>query len=137
MPRFPVPTRSPRGAVVAIVLVASLAGGCATTPRIEPLNLEQVVQLSKDGVPAKDIIQRLDDTRTVIPITGSQFARLRSDGVDDEVLDHIQRTYVRAVEFDSRVRTQQMYWGAGMGPWGPWGGFGPYWRPGFGPWPYW
>lgn len=125
---------SVRPAAVALVLAATLATGCASIPRIEPLTVEQIVQLSKDGLPAKDIIERIDDTRTVVPIRGSQFAKLRTEGVDDEVLDHLQRRYLQAVEYDSRLRTQQMYWGAGMGPWG---GYGPFWRPGYGPWPYW
>lgn len=123
-----------RTAAATAVFVATLVSGCATVPRIEPLTAEQIVQLSKDGVPAPDIIRRIDDTRTVLPLSGRQFAKLRNEGVDDDVLDHLQARYTRAIEFDSRIRTQQMYWGAGMGPWG---GFGPFWRPGYGPWPYW
>jgi hypothetical protein len=133
------PTRALRSAAqvraVAVLALATclLASGCATTPRIEPLKIEEVVQLSKDGVPPKDIIQRIDDRRTVFQLNGSQYAKLRAEGVDDEVLDHIQRTYVKAVEYESRIRGQQMY-GPGWGPWGPWGPYGPGWRMGWGYW---
>lgn len=117
-----------RGAATAFVLCACLAG-CAGMQRREPLTLEQVIQLSKAQTPPADIIAQLTQTRTVLQISGSQFGKLRAEGVDDSVLDFLQKSFLDSVEMDARLRAQSMYWGYG-------GGWGGYYRPGFGPWPY-
>lgn len=94
--------------------------------------MEQVVEMSRENRPAAEIIKELNDSRTVLPLSGSQYARLKQEGVPDEVLDHLQKRYLDAVEFDARMRYQNMYWGWG---WGPPGAF-PH-RPMVGRWPYW
>ncbi len=112
----------------ALLLCACLAG-CAGMQHREPLSLEQVIQMSKAQTPPADIIAQLTQTRTVLQISGSQFARLREQGVDDAVLDHLQKSFVDSVEMEARLRTQSMYWGYG-------GGWGGHYRPFYGPWPY-
>lgn len=109
--------------LAAAVLVAALTG-CAAFERREPMTLEQVVQLSKDGALADDIINRLRESRTVFALSGSGYARLREQGVDDAVLDFIQKSYVARVEMDTRLRYPGWY--------GP--GYYPY---PYRPWPYW
>ena len=116
----------------ALLLAAAIASGCATTPRPPPLTMEQIVEMSKENRPAAEIIKELNDSRTVLPLSGSQYAKLKQEGVPDEVLDHLQKRYLDAVEFDARMRYQTMYWGWG---WGPPGAF-PH-RPMVGRWPYW
>ncbi|MEO8040466.1 MAG: hypothetical protein ABI794_16985 [Betaproteobacteria bacterium] len=119
--------RSTRVAVVVAACV--LASACATFAPREPMTLEQVITASKSGTPPADIINKLQESRTVFALSGSQYAQLRADGVDDTILDYIQRTYVASVEMDTRLRYQTMYGGYGWGP--------PY-RPYFqGTWPYW
>lgn len=114
---------------LTVLLLALLLGGCAgMMQRPAPLTAEDVVQMAKSGASSTAIIERLRETRTVLRLSGSQFARLREQGVPDDVLDHIQNTYMAAVEADTRLRYQGMYWG-----WGP-----PYpMRPLHGPLPYW
>lgn len=112
----------------AFMLCIGLAS-CAGMPRKEPISLEQVIQMSKAQTPPADIIAQLTQTRTVLPISGSQFAKLREQGVDDAVLDHLQKSFVDSVEMEARLRTQSMYWGYG-------GGWGGHYRPFYGPWPY-
>lgn len=113
---------------VTVLAATALVAGCASTPKRVPLTLEQVISLSKQGVPPADIINQLKETRTVFELSGSQFAKLKEAGVDDSVLDYIQRTYVMSVEFETRMRYQSLYWGWGYG----WPA-----RPLYGPWPYW
>lgn len=96
--------------------------------RKEPISLEQVIQMSKAQTPPADIIAQLTQTRTVLQISGSQFAKLREQGVDDAVLDHLQKSFVDSVEMEARLRTQSLYWG--------YGGWGGHYRPFYGPWPY-
>lgn len=111
-----------------IAALATLAAGCTTTPKREPMTLDQVITLSKQGMQPADIINQLKDTRTVFELSGSQYAKLKESGVDDSVLDYIQRTFVTSVEFETRMRYQSLYWGWGWG----WPA-----RPFYGPWPYW
>ena len=120
--------RSGLSLLIAVLLAAMLLGGCAAFPKREPMTLDQVVQLSKEGKSADDIINRLSESRTVFALSGSGYAKLREQGVDDAVLDYIQRTYVARVELDSRLRYQGWY-SPGFYP--------PYYRPIMGPWPYW
>lgn len=118
-----------RTSLAALVLAAaSTLSGCAMFPPRPPaLSLEQVVALSKAGTSSEEIIRQLRESRTVLALSGSQYAKLRGDGVADEVLDYLHRSYVSAIEFDTRMRYQGMYSG-----WGP-----PYpYRPFRGPMPY-
>jgi hypothetical protein len=110
---------------VLVVLASAAISACATFEKREPMTLEQVVQMSKDGAHPADVINRIKDSRTVFMLTGSQYAKLREDGVDDSVLDYIQRSYVASVEMDSYVRYRTMYWGYGWGS--------PYYYPYYGP----
>jgi hypothetical protein len=128
----PTPERHRLRHLLATVLVAALATGCAAFQNPEPMTLEQVVDLSTEGKSADDIINRLVQSRTVFALSGSGYAKLREQGVDDAVLDHIQRAYVARVEMDTRMRYQGWY-GPGYGV-----GYYPYpYRPMGGPWPYW
>jgi hypothetical protein len=128
---MPPPDRSGRicRTLVACVALAVLSGCAGVLKRPDPMTTEDIVRLVKAETPSPDIIQRLRETRTVLPLTGSQFAKLREQGVPDDVLDHLQQAYLGAVEFDARMRYQSMYWGG----WGP-----PFPHPAFrGPLPYW
>ena len=121
-----------RRALIACTALAVLSGCAGVMKRPDPLTTDDIVRLVKAETPSSDIIQRLRETRTVLPLTGSQFAKLREQGVPDDVLDHLQHAYLGAVEFDARMRYQGLYWG-GWGGWGP-----PFPHPGFrGPLPYW
>lgn len=118
-----------RRSATGLALLAAVAlAGCAGMEKRVPMTLEQVIQQSKAGTPPADIINQLKESRTIFEVSGSQFAKLREEGVDDSVLDFIQRTYVASVEMDTRLRYQSMYWGYGWGY--------PY-RPYYSGWPYW
>ena len=101
--------------VVAILALAVLSGCAGLLHRPDPMTTEDVVRLVKAQTPPAEIVQKLRETRTVLPLSGSQFAKLREQGVPDEVLDFLQSAYLGAIEFDARMRYQNMYWGG----WGP------------------
>jgi hypothetical protein len=136
MPSFhrrsiPLPDRSGliRRVLIACIASAALSGCAGALKRPDPMTTADIIGLVKAETPSSEIIQRLRETRTVLPLSGSQFARLREQGVPDDVLDHLQQSYLGAVEFDARMRYQGMYWGG----WGP-----PHPYPAFrGPLPYW
>ena len=101
--------------VVATLALAVLSGCAGILQRPDPMTTEDVVRLVKAQTPPAEIVQKLRETRTVLPLSGSQFAKLREQGVPDEVLDYLQSAYLGAIEFDARMRYQNMYWGG----WGP------------------
>jgi len=115
--------------LIAALASAVLSGCAGILHRPDPMTADDVVRLVKAPTPSAEIIQRLRESRTVLPLSGSRFAKLREEGVPDDVLDYLQSAYLGAVEFDARMRYQSMYWG-GWGPPHPYRAFR-------GPLPYW
>jgi hypothetical protein len=125
-----------RAGLAAALLFAVVLAGCASVQSRPPVTVEQIVQMSKEGVPAADIVQKMRDAGTVYRLSGSQLARLKGEGVSDEVLDYMQQTLL-AQERARGAMDYAPYWGGpywyGPGPfWGPY----PYWGPYWGPYPY-
>ena len=52
--------------------------------------------MSNSGTKPDVIIARMRESHTVIPLTGSQFASLKQQGVDDSVLDYMQQVYLHS-----------------------------------------
>lgn len=103
-----------RRLVPAALIALSLAlGGCAGMQRKPPPSLEEVVQMSREGVPAQEIIDRLRETRAVYRLTGSRLAQLRDEGVSDEVLDYLQQAYIDHVRWQERAYYHDPFWASG------------------------
>jgi len=120
--------------IVGCGLVAGLLlAGCATGVKKQgpPLTVGEIVQMSKVGMPAVDIIAKIIDSGTTYKMKASEFARLKSQGVPDEVIDYMQETYLHAIEREQQLKDSQYwtywndgYWYGGM-PFG-WP-YDPYW----------
>ncbi len=76
------------------LLAAALVSGCATLAGPPPLTRDDIVRLSKAGESPQAIIDRLQATDTVIPLTGSDIVRLHQQGVPEEVLDYLQQAQI-------------------------------------------
>jgi hypothetical protein len=115
-----------------LVLAAALVAGCASPPPLRPPpTTAEIVQMAKDGASAETIIQRIEALRGVYPLPASEFARLRAEGVPDQVIDYMQRTYLNATWFDGWQRglDSSAFWGwphARRAP-PPYGWTSPYW----------
>lgn len=165
-------TRRFNGAIALLTLILS---ACASQPhqpptidRISPealekllpppqpnVTLDEIVTLSKQGVPAEQIIQKIRETHSSYALSPSDYVRYHNEGVDTKVLDEIQRIKEQrerdAVADEINKREQQhqeqeaklkrlrlmqpYYYDPFYDPF-----FDPYWgwrvRPGFG-WRYW
>ncbi|OPY70036.1 MAG: hypothetical protein A4E57_00789 [Syntrophorhabdaceae bacterium PtaU1.Bin034] len=102
------------------VLIVVIPTGCATT-RPSPLTVSQVVDLSKEGVPSGEIINRMKESRASYPLEASQLARLKEQGVSDPVIDYMQQTYLTEARREQELQDRALwpgYWGP-PGPWGP------------------
>lgn len=79
-------------------LTVGFFSGCATLEeKRDPVTVPEIVQMSKDGVPPKEIIQVIRKSGTVYRLKASQLAQVKEEGVSDQVIDYMQQTYLHAV----------------------------------------
>ena len=100
------------------------------------LPVDDIVRMSKEGVPAKDIIKQIRQTHSVYLLPANELANLRNDGVQDSVINFMEKTQIQAARRDQA--TQDYYYNSpyGYGPYMGWGWgcgwpYGGYW--GWGP----
>ena len=97
-------------AMAGWLILASCASYSMYRPVIpQPVTVQQIVTMSKQGVPPDEIISRLRASRTVYRLRASQLAQLRDQGVADKVIDYMQHTYLAAVRRSARFENWQ-YW---------------------------
>jgi hypothetical protein len=94
--------------VTVVFVAAILSAACASFGKIPPApTTAEIVQLSKDGVPASEIIRRMEESRAVYPLSASELAHLRAQGVRDEVINYMQQTYISSVRDEEWYRARQ------------------------------
>ena len=106
--------RIPALALISFALVSSLSGCATLFKQPEPVTVGQVIQMSKEGVPAETIVEKMRDSETVYRFTAAQLAELHDVGVADPVLDYMQQTYIEA---ERREQSRD--------DWGDWDVWGP------------
>ena len=107
-----------QGLALILLTCVTLLSGCAALgfKQPEPVTVDQVIEMSKEGMPAEAIIKRMRDSETVYRLAGAQLAKLHDLGVADQVLDYMQRTYIEA---ERREQSRDDWgdwnmWGAGF-----------------------
>lgn len=108
------------GLLLFASVIPAIAGGCATE-RPAPLSVPQVIELSREGVPSTDIINRMKASQATYPLPASELARLKEEGVSDPVIDYMQQTYLVETRRQQELQDKELwpsYWGP-PGPWGP------------------
>jgi hypothetical protein len=100
-----------RRSLTTPLLAAAFLGGCAGmgTPRPPAPTAEEVVQLAADKVPAAEIIRRMQEADAVYRLRASELAKLRERGVPDEVIDHMQETWLEAVRLEQARLESERY----------------------------
>src|SRR5262245_61162946 len=100
-----------QGLALTLLSCVVLFGGCATLgfKQPEPVTVGQVIQMTKEGVPADKIVSKMRDSETVYRLSATQLAELHDEGIADQVLNYMQQTYIEA------ERRQQ-----GREDWGEW-----------------
>ena len=100
----------------------ALLAGCASTPPLPPpLEPAEIVRLSQEGMPAKDIIARLQASQAVYTLDAAELVRLSQEGVPVEVLNYLQATQIdqlrREAERQSWYGRDPFFWGPFYRPW--------------------
>ena len=89
-----------QGQGFALILLSSVIqfGGCATLTfkQPEPVTIGQVIEMSKQGVPAGTIVEKMRGSQSAYRLTAAQLAELHDLGIADHVLDYMQQTYIEA-----------------------------------------
>lgn len=88
----------PQGFALILLSSVILFGGCATLTfkQPEPVTIGQVIEMSKQGVPAGTIVEKMRGSQSVYRLTAAQLAELHDLGIADQVLDYMQQTYIEA-----------------------------------------
>jgi hypothetical protein len=91
-------------------------------PAKPPVTVPQIILMSREGVPAEDIIQKMKESGTVYRLKADQLAQLKEEGVPDAVIDYMQQTYIDAVRRDQSLEDWDNWTLADDGFWygGPW-----------------
>jgi hypothetical protein len=85
----------------ALLALPALASAAVYGPR-EPLPIGEVVNLSRSGASAEQVIQRIRDSATTYALRGSDFVKLKAAGVPDPALDYLQQSFVDHVDLLTR-----------------------------------
>ncbi len=122
------------GAAVGILVTGLLLAGCVTDgakEKVPPVTVGDIIRMSTDGTPPAAIIAKIRESGTVYRMKASELAKLKAQGVSDDVIDQMQNTYLNAIGRDQHLRDEYNwtlwndgYWYGGM-PFG-WP-YGPYW----------
>jgi hypothetical protein len=118
--------------VLMILAVVLIVQSCSV---YQPYSQSQVpvsdiIQMSKDGYPARDIIGQIRQTRSVYGLNAGELAQLRDEGVSDSVINYMEKTHFDAINQSRYYQSygwNDGYYGYGFGwPYYGWGwGFGP------------
>jgi len=102
-----------------LLFLLSLAGCAALEPGPNPMTADDVIARTKSGASAKDIINELFQTNTILPASAAELVRLHDAGVATEVLDYLQYAQLQEIRWRDQLNN---YW---YGP-GFYRGFGYY-----------
>ena len=83
---------------VAVAVGILMCNGCLTTFGNRPnVGVSEILEMTKAGTPADEIIQKMEASRMVYRLRASQLVDLAKQGVAGSVLDYMQQTYLDAV----------------------------------------
>lgn len=94
-----------------VMLLLAAFAGCASTrlARPAPPTLDEIVEMSKAGTSADDIIKRLKESRALYELSASEIAKLHDRGVPGAVLDYMHEVHLREVRDEESSRSYYRY----------------------------
>jgi len=113
--------------LISLIIISAgvfILNGCAIyAPQYQAsLPVDNIVNMSREGVPSKDIIRKIRSSRSVYELPASELAKLKNEGVQDSVLNFMQKTHLDAVRRAQRI--EDSYYGYPGMFWDPYFGFG-------------
>ncbi len=74
------------------------------------VKVPEIIQMSKDGLTSKDIIQKIKDSHTAYSLKADQLAKLQKQGVSDSVINYMEQTHFRALMHENQANTPYYWW---------------------------
>ncbi len=99
----------------------------------QQVTVPDIVQMTKEGRSSKDIIKEIRHSHTYYTLKANELAKLRNEGVQDSVINYMEKTHLDAVRRDQSMADS--YYGYGWPGMDYYGGFGygwPYYGGGYG-----
>ncbi len=103
------------GAMLMIVFLTACAG--MREPASHPVTVEEVIQMSRAGIPADQILEKMRKSETIYRLDASKLADLRDQGVPDNVINYMQQTYLDAVRRNQYLQDTTFWTPGGPGYW--------------------
>src|ERR1044071_4093372 len=101
--------------LVGLASIIALSGfSTLAIKRPDPITVSQVLEMSRDGVTADTIVQKMRNSDTVYRLSAAQLAKLHDQGVTDPVLNFMQRTYIEA---ERREQSSEDWSTGSVTPW--------------------
>ena len=112
--------------IFILVSGGTLLNSCAVySPEVKPVTLPDIVQMSKDKVSSKNIINEIKKSHTAYTLKASEYTKLQQQGVSDSVVNYMLKTHLNLIRHNYQMQNSY-YW---------YPGYSGYWYGGFG-WPY-
>jgi len=89
-----------------LFLVVSLSGCAPLTARPQPqppLELDEIIRMSQEGVADAEIIEKIRSSGTYYRLSADEVIALRSAGVSTRVIDEIQDAYIEHVRRQQEI----------------------------------
>jgi hypothetical protein len=99
----------------------------------QQVTVPDIVKMSKDGYSSKSIIKEIRQSHSYYTLKADQLSKLRNEGVQDSVINYMEKTHIDAVRGNQQMNDSYYGW---PGDYGWYGGFGygwPYGGWGWGP----
>ena len=99
----------------------------------QQVTVPDIVKMSKDGYSSKSIIKEIRKSHTYYTLKADQLSKLRNEGVQDSVINYMEKTHIDAIRRNQQMNDSYYGW---PGDYGWYGGFGygwPYGGWGWGP----
>lgn len=75
-------------------------GSCASVKSngVSKVTVPQIIEMTKAGASDQEIINEIQQSKTVYKLDGNAYARLRQVGVSNNVINYMQETYTNAIQ---------------------------------------
>lgn len=114
-----------------LIVSLSILCGCATySYQYPPVTIEEIIKLSKDKIPAEQIIDKIKRSQTAYRLSADEIVGMKKAGVESKVIDYMLQTYEDAVRRDQEMQDwRNWYFYNGYYYWSPYYSYPyrPYW----------
>ena len=96
--------------IFILVSGGTLLNSCAVySPEVKPVTLPDIVQMSKDKVSSKNIINEIKKSHTAYTLKASEYTKLQQQGVSDSVVNYMLKTHLNLIRHNYQMQNSY-YW---------------------------